>query len=201
MGLADQISLRSRRRKFGLFMETMAPTAETTVLDVGVDDFAFGELSVNEGSCGTLNFFEEMYPWPARLTARRPARGRALPRELPRRRATFRADALELPFEDGSFDIVFSNAVIEHVGGEEEQRRFVAEALRVGRRAFITTPNRWFPVEVHTRLPLVHWLPDAASHRAYDLVAEALGEARTGCSARGRLPASFPARCGSSTSG
>jgi len=69
MGLADQISLRSRRRKFGLFMETMAPTAETTVLDLGVDDFAFGELSVNEGRCGTLNFFEEMYPWPASLTA------------------------------------------------------------------------------------------------------------------------------------
>ena len=69
MRLADQISLRSRRRKFGLFMETMAPTAETTVLDVGVDDFAFGEVSVNEGSCGTLNFFEEMYPWPQQLTA------------------------------------------------------------------------------------------------------------------------------------
>ena len=47
---------------------------------------------------------------------------------------------------DGTFDVVFSNAVIEHVGGEEEQLRFVAEALRVGRRAFITTPNRLFPV-------------------------------------------------------
>jgi hypothetical protein len=43
----------------------------------------------------------------------------------------------------------------------------VSEALRVGRRVFITTPNRRFPVEVHTRLPLVHWLPDALAHRAY----------------------------------
>ena len=42
---------------------------ETSVLDVGVDDFAFGEVSVNESSCGTLNFFEEMYPWPGQLTA------------------------------------------------------------------------------------------------------------------------------------
>ena len=33
----------------------------------------------------------------------------------------------------------------------------------------MTTPNRWFPVEVHTRLPLVHWLPESLSHRAYDL--------------------------------
>jgi hypothetical protein len=59
--------------------------------------------------------------------------------------------------------------VIEHVGGEERQRAFVAEALRVAHRVFITTPNRWFPVELHTRLPLVHWLPEGAAHRVYDL--------------------------------
>ena len=168
MGLADRISLRSRRRKFGLFMETMAPTAETTVLDVGVDDLTFGDRSENEGGCETLNFFEDMYPWPERLTAVGLHEGERFRAGYPKS-AYVQADALALPFEDGAFDIVFSNAVIEHVGGEDEQRRFVAEALRVGRRAFITTPNRWFPVEVHTRLPLVHWLPDAAAHRAFDL--------------------------------
>ena len=168
MGLADRISLRSRRRKFGLFMETMAPTAATTVLDVGVDDFAFGDRSVNEGSCATLNFFEDMYPWPEQLTAVGLHEGTRFRASYPTARYV-QGNALELPFEDKSFDVVFSNAVIEHVGGEEQQRRFVAEALRVGRRVFITTPNRWFPVEVHTRLPLVHWLPDALSHRAYDL--------------------------------
>ena len=62
---------------------------------------------------------------------------------------------------------MFSNAVIEHVGGRDRQRKFVTEAIRVGRRVFITTPNRLFPVEVHTRLPLVHWLPDSLSHPAY----------------------------------
>jgi hypothetical protein len=64
---------------------------------------------------------------------------------------------------------VYSNAVIEHVGGHERQQAFVRESLRVGRRVFLTTPNRWFPIEVHTRLPLVHWLPQPLATRVYEL--------------------------------
>ena len=165
MRLADAISLRSRRRKFGLFLETMRPTADTTVLDVGVDDVGFGESS----GCGTLNFFEEVYPWQDRITALGQHEGRTFAERYPGARYV-RGDALDLPFEDGAFDVAFSNAVIEHVGPREAQERFVAELLRVAPRVFVTTPNRWFPVEVHTRLPLVHWLPERAAHRAYDLV-------------------------------
>lgn len=169
MRLVDAISLRSRRRKFGLFMATMAPTADTTVLDIGVDDLGFGERGAGEGgSCGTLNFFEELYPWPGSVTALGLHEGARFHERYPQARYV-QGDALRLPFEDGSFDIAFSNAVIEHVGGCDEQRRFVSEALRVARRAFVTTPNRWFPVEVHTRLPLVHWLPERLAHRGYDL--------------------------------
>jgi SAM-dependent methyltransferase len=164
MGFADAISLRSRRRKFALFMETIAPTAETTVLDVGVDDVGFGDTA----GCETLNFFEELYPWPQQITALGLHEGERFRASYPQVRYV-QGDALALPFEDGAFDVVFSNAVIEHVGEREQQRRFVQEALRVARRAFVTTPNRWFPVEVHTRLPLVHWLPDALAHRTYDL--------------------------------
>jgi SAM-dependent methyltransferase len=162
--LADRVSLRSRRRKLGLFMETMRPTAATTVLDIGADDSGFGAA----GGCATLNFFEELYPWPERITAVGLNEGDAFRARYPR--VTYvQADALALPFYDGAFDVVFSNAVVEHVGGRPEQERFVQEALRVGRRAFVTTPNRWFPLELHTRLPLVHWLPERAAHRAYDL--------------------------------
>jgi SAM-dependent methyltransferase len=67
-----------------------------------------------------------------------------------------------LPFDDIQFDIVFSNAVIEHVGGPSQQRAFVGELCRVARQVFIATPNRWFPVEHHTGLPLVHYLPRPA---------------------------------------
>ena len=61
------------------------------------------------------------------------------------------------PFKDKAFEWVFSNAVIEHVGPAEKQLQFVAEMLRVGRRVFFTTPNKFFLVETHTNLPLVHW--------------------------------------------
>ena len=162
MRVADAISLRSRRRKLELFLEELYPTAETTVLDVGADELGFGE---GDG-CGTLNFFEEHYPWPERITALGLQDGSSFRARYPGIRYV-QGDACDLPFADGEFDVVFSNAVIEHVGDRERQRRFVAEALRVGRRAFITTPNRRFPLEVHTRLPLVHWLPDRLSHRVY----------------------------------
>jgi SAM-dependent methyltransferase len=160
--LADSISLRSRQRKLRLLLEELRPTAGTTVLDVGADELGFGE---GEG-CGTLNFFEELYPWPERITALGLHDGSGFRARYPHI-PYVQGDACDLPFADGAFDIVFSNAVIEHVGGRELQRRFVSEALRVGRRVFLTTPNRRFPIEVHTRLPLVHWLPDAVSHRVY----------------------------------
>ena len=50
--------------------------------------------------------------------------------------------------------------MLEHVGAFANQARLIAECTRVARKAvFLTTPNRWFPVEFHTVLPLVHWLP------------------------------------------
>ncbi|HET9937799.1 MAG TPA: methyltransferase domain-containing protein [Gaiella sp.] len=170
MRLVDTISLRSRERKLRLFLEELRPTAETTVLDVGADELGFGE---GDG-CATMNFFEELYPWPERITALGLHDGAGFRTRYPHI-PYVQADACALPFEAGAFDIVFSNAVIEHVGGRERQRKLVSEAIRVGRRVFITTPNRRFPVEVHTRLPFVHWLPDSISHRAYAVAGKGIG--------------------------
>lgn len=164
MTVADAVSLRSRRRKLRLFLDEMRPTAETTVLDVGADELGFGE---GEG-CSTLNFFEQLYPWRERITAVGLHDGAGFRRRYPEV-AYVQADGCALPFADGAFDLYFSNAVIEHVGCRDRQRAFVAEAVRVARRVFLTTPNRWFPLEVHTRLPLVHWLPEPLARRAFDL--------------------------------
>jgi SAM-dependent methyltransferase len=165
--LADAISLRSRRRKLALFLEVMGLTPATTVLDVGVDEVSLGDAGGQSG-CTTHNLLEERYPWPERLTALGLHDGARFRERYPQI-AYVQGDACALPFADGAFDVVHSNAVIEHVGGRERQEAFVREAVRVGRRVFVTTPNRWFPIEVHTRLPLVHWLPEGPAGRAYDL--------------------------------
>jgi SAM-dependent methyltransferase len=70
-------------------------------------------------------------------------------------------DACRLPFADRSFDIVFSNSVIEHVGTPESQMRFADEVRRTGAGYWVQTPNRWFPIETHLLTPLVHFLPRA----------------------------------------
>ena len=173
-GAAARVSLRSRERKLRLFIDLFQPGPETTVVDLGVTDAPFGAGSSD-------NFFEALYPWPGQITA-------VGPTELDRFSAAFpqvttvRADGRELPFVDRQFDLGFSNAVVEHVaGGRDGQRRFVAELCRVAERVFVTTPNRLFPIDPHSLLPFVHWLPDgdlrrrALRARGFDDVLEPLG--------------------------
>jgi SAM-dependent methyltransferase len=156
--VVSRVSLRSRERKLQLFLELLAPGPETTVVDVGVTDAPFGGGS-------TDNFFEALYPWPQRVTAVGNTGLERFAAAFPQVTAV-QADGRDLPFTDGHFDIAFSNAVVEHVaGGRDGQRQFVHELCRVARRVFVTTPNRRFPLEVHTLLPFVHWLPKGPRER------------------------------------
>jgi SAM-dependent methyltransferase len=162
-GLAARASLRNRRHKLALFLETMRPGPETRVVDVGVGDTGFG---TEPGVASSHNFFEALYPWPERITAVSDVPLPNFAQEFPLVECVT-ASGTELPFADAAFDVAFSNAVVEHVGGRAEQRRFVAELCRVAPRVFLSTPNRWFPVETHTLLPLLHWLPRPAADRAF----------------------------------
>jgi hypothetical protein len=78
-----------------------------------------------------------------------------------------KANGCSLPFVDRAFDWVFSNAVIEHVGGREQQEHFAKEIRRVAAKGyFVTTPNRYFPIEPHALLPFYQFFPERLKFHA-----------------------------------
>jgi SAM-dependent methyltransferase len=151
---ADSLAVRAaahqRRKMFDRFLRDTGVTAGETVLDVGV---------TSDRTYQASNYLEHWYAHKKMVTAVGIDDASFLCGQFPGMRFV-RADGVHLPFRDQAFDIVHSSAVIEHVGSFTRQCAFVGECSRVARRSvFITTPNRWFPVEFHTVLPLVHWLP------------------------------------------
>lgn len=146
-GFATKLSWYARQKMFDLLMGLANPSADTTVLDVGV-------TSDRREDC---NFFEKLYPHKDKITAVG-MEDAAFLEESPGLKYV-RSDGLSLPFPDKSFDLVVSFAVIEHVGSRTQQHAFVRELCRVGKTCCITTPNRWYPIEFHTAVPLIHWFP------------------------------------------
>jgi SAM-dependent methyltransferase len=122
---------------------------------------------------GMGDMLEARYPWRERIVAVERTRdwsvGPVL-KDFPQVRLVL-ADGCALPFRDGAFDIVFSNAVIEHVP-RETQNRFAQEIRRVGKRYFVATPNRWFPLETHSKLLFLHWLPHRIAWAVIPLVSK-----------------------------
>jgi hypothetical protein len=148
-GLVTKFSLRARRKFYDQFLAECRPGPECTILDVGVTP---------DTTIADSNYLERWYPYPGRITATSIEDASAIESAFPGVQF-IRTSGPELPFADKSFDIAFSSAVVEHVGDAASQQRFLSEMLRVAHTVFLTTPNRWFPMELHTFLPLVHWLP------------------------------------------
>ena len=147
--LLKHLSHKSRTRKFDLLRQILPPRPQDRVLDVGVSGEVFLQYAL-----------EDVYPYPRRIVA-----GGYVPGEILAARRYYPQpqyaifDGCALPFPDQSFDLVFSNAVIEHILGPGRQEKFAQEVMRVGKSWFITTPNFWYPFESHHHLPLFQFLP------------------------------------------
>ena len=61
---------------------------------------------------------------------------------------------------DFSSDLVVSNATIEHVGNTLNQKKMLKNIIKLTKKIFVlTTPNKFYPIELHTKIPLIHWFP------------------------------------------
>jgi ubiquinone/menaquinone biosynthesis C-methylase UbiE len=131
-------------------LDLAKPTEKSKILDMGVTP----NTSLIES-----NYFEKMYPFTNNITMSSIEDASNLEEIF--KGATFvKYTANErFPFDDKQFDILFCSAVLEHVGHDEDQRYFINECLRVAKKIYLTTPNKYFPVEFHTYLPFVHFLP------------------------------------------
>lgn len=151
--LPVKIATYQRRVMYREFLKRSGVEGKDTVLDVG---------ATSDQTYTSSNYLEAWYPQKERITACGIDDASFLEGLYPGLRFVT-ANGLDLPFRDGEFDVVHSSAVLEHVGAPANQVRLIRECARVARKAiFLTTPNRWFPVEFHTVLPLVHWLPKPA---------------------------------------
>jgi ubiquinone/menaquinone biosynthesis C-methylase UbiE len=142
----------------------MQPTPQMRVADFGVSGHRDHPAHY---------FFESLYPWKDKVTAIGQAAEDAswFPEQFPG--LTFlEADLRHIPLPDNYFDIGICNAVVEHAGVYEQQVALVREVCRVAKKVMFTTPNKSFPVEVHTFVPFAHWLPDEQFRR----VLRALGQ-------------------------
>src|SRR5579864_4865288 len=147
--LLRDFSHKSRTRKFERFDAIFQPRLEDRVLDVGASGDVFTQYT-----------FEDVYQYPERIVGGgyELSEVTSARQHYPQPRYVV-FDGCALPFPDQSFDLVFSNAVIEHILGPGRQKKFAQEIMRVGKSWFATTPNFWYPFEAHHHLPFFQFLP------------------------------------------
>lgn len=145
----NNLSDNNRLRKYDLFIDLFAPTTDTKILDVGASEREYRS---------TANILEKKYPYPENVTVLGIDKYDKFCIRYPEVKVlNYEGDLF--PFEDNTFDVCWCNAVVEHVGDWKKQELFFNEIVRVSKSAFITTPNKYFIYEPHTKMLLLHYLP------------------------------------------
>lgn len=144
------LSLRVLQEQFELFVRYLKPKRDDKVIDVGASSVE---------TLPEINFFEKKYPYPQRLTAVSIDPPFHFSQKYPKIKFVQTIAGGKLPFADKSFNIATSWATLEHVGDKKQQKFFLSELFRIGKKVFITTPYRGCFYEPHSELFFAHWLP------------------------------------------
>ena len=133
-----------RRERFEWFLKALRPQPSDVLLDVGGYPGSWTSYPQTVARIDTLNLHPVTWN----------------PLEFPTHHIhAVVGNGSQMPFSDRSYDIVFSNSVIEHVGNWESQKQFASELRRVGKSLWVQTPAYECPVEPHYLALFVHWLP------------------------------------------
>ena len=138
-----------RTRRMRRFAAVFRPTSETRILDVGGALYNWQTIDC-DARVTLVNIGFSRFKVPSRR---------------PSNVSLALGDGRSLGYADRSFEICYSNSVIEHLFDYESQQRFAAEVRRVGRSVWVQTPARWFFLEPHLVTPFVHYLPKSWQRR------------------------------------
>ena len=143
-------SLRARKKMFDQFMKEIKPNEQSEILDLG---------TTPDRMLTDSNLFDKLYPYKDKITVCSIENCSNIVKELGLKRYVPTEPKRPLPFRKNEFDVCICSAVLEHVGGISDQEFFLNECLRVAKHVFLTTPYRYFPIEMHTFIPFLHWMP------------------------------------------
>lgn len=132
---------RWRERRYQLFVDSCDVRPDDRIIDVGAGWGALLERFNGTNPIVALDLHPQPSEWLTKPNV-----------------TVVEGDATAMPFADSSFDVAFSNSVIEHVPPHLHER-FASEIRRVASRYFVQTPNRYFPIEPHYQLPFFQFLP------------------------------------------
>lgn len=148
----ESLGGRARARRWALVESRFPDFADLRVVDLGGTVAAWATAPIRPRHLTVLNLFEPGISTSEDVVA---VTGDA-------------CDAvavLERAVGHSSFDLVFSNAVLEHVGGHASRTRFADSVRQLAPRHWVQTPYRYFPLEPHWLFPGMQFLPIAARCR------------------------------------
>ncbi|MBW0014543.1 class I SAM-dependent methyltransferase [Mycobacterium sp.] len=135
------LSGRARARRWQHLIEVFPSVSEMRVLDLGGTPESWRLAPVRPRSVTTVNVLPLATACEGIIAVQ--------------------GDACDLPpvVARDHFDLVYSNSLLEHVGGHVRRQQLADNVRSLADRHWVQTPYRYFPIEPHWLFPGMQWLP------------------------------------------